>query len=73
MVPLITAGNGDTGSIVRITGRDETRRHLAEQGFVVGADVTVLNRVGGSMILAVKDSRVALDQTMAARISVDPR
>ena len=73
MLPLTIAQNGDTCTIVRITGRDEVRQHLAELGFVVGTDVTVLNRMGGNMILAVKDSRVALDGSMAGRISVDPR
>ncbi len=72
MIPLAMTGCGDRGTIVRITGRDEVRRHLAELGFVVGADVTVLSEMSGSKILAVKDSRVALDRTMTGRIMVDP-
>lgn len=72
MIPLTMAGNGDAGTIVKITGRDDVRQHLAELGFVMGANVTVLSEICGSMILSVKDSRVALDRTMAARILVDP-
>jgi len=43
---------------------------LAELGFVVGERVTVVSSLGGNLILSVKDSRVALDKTMAMRIMV---
>ncbi len=71
MVPLTMAGNAGTNTIVRITGRDQVRQHLAELGFVVGTDVTVTSEIGGNMIVAVKDSRVALDRDMASRIMVE--
>lgn len=70
MMPLGMASVGDTNTIVKITGRDEVRQHLAELGFVVGEEVTVVSQMGGNMILSVKDSRVALDRTMAMRIMV---
>ena len=46
------------------------RQHLAELGFVVGEQITVVSEIGGNMILSVKDSRIALDKTMAMRIMV---
>ena len=70
MMPLGMASVGDTNTIVKITGRDEVRQHLAELGFVVGEEVTVVSQLGGNMILSVKDSRIALDRTMAMRIMV---
>ena len=70
MMPLGMVSVGHTGSIRKITGRDEVRQHLAELGFVVGESVTVVNVLGGNMILSVKDSRVAIDRTMAMRIMV---
>ena len=72
MIPLTMAGNGNSGTIVKITGRDDVRQHLAELGFVMGAKVTVLSEITGNVIIAVKDSRVALDRTMAGRVLVDP-
>jgi ferrous iron transport protein A len=54
----------------KITGKDDVRQHLAELGFVVGESVTVVSQIGGNMILSVKDSRVALDNTMTNRIMV---
>ena len=70
MMPLGMASVGDTNTIVKITGRDEVRQHLAELGFVVGEEVTVVSQMGGNMILSIQDSRVALDRTMAMRIMV---
>lgn len=69
-MPLGMADIGDVNIIKKITGRDDVRQHLAELGFVVGAEVRVVNDIGGNLILSVKDSRVALDKTMAMRIMV---
>ena len=70
MMPLAMAGIGDRNTIKKITGQDELRRHLAELGFVVGEDVRVVSELGGNLILSVKDSRVALDKSMAMRIMI---
>ena len=70
MMPLGMASVGDTNIIKRITGQDEVKQHLSELGFVVGAEVTVVNELGGNLILNVKESRIALDKTMAMRMMV---
>lgn len=70
MMPLTMAKSGEAAAILKITGRDELRRHLAELGFVAGAAVTVVSEMAGSLIVQVKDSRVALDKTMANRILI---
>ena len=67
MMPLSMAKPGETVTIRKITGKDEVRQHLAELGFVVDTEVTVVNELGGSLILQVKDCRVALDRQMANR------
>ena len=69
-MPLTMAKVGDTLTIQKITGRDEVRQNLAELGFVVGEAVTVVNVLGGNLILQVKESRIALDKTLAMRILV---
>lgn len=68
MIPLTAAKAGETVTIKKITGRDELRRHLAEMGFVVDDDVTVVNEMAGNLIVQVKESRVALNKDMANRI-----
>lgn len=70
MMPLTMAKTGETVVIRRITGKDEVRQHLAELGFVVEETVTVVSELSGNLILKVKDSRVALDKTMACRIMI---
>ena len=70
MGPLTMAKTGETIVICKISGKDEVRQHLAELGFVVGSDVTVVSEIGGNLIVQVKDSRIALDKTMANRIMI---
>ena len=70
MMPLVMASVGDVNTIKKITGRDDVRQHLAELGFVVGEEVSVVSELGGNLILSIKDSRVALDKTMAMRVMV---
>ena len=59
---------GETVTVRRITGKDDVRQHLAELGFVVDTEVTVVSSLAGGLIVQVKDCRVALDQSMASRI-----
>ena len=70
MMPLTMARPGETVVIRKITGRDEVRQHLAGLGFVVDESVTVISEMAGNLILQVKDSRVAVDRTMANRIMI---
>ena len=61
---------GETVVIRKITGQDEVRQHLAELGFGVDSPVTVVSEISGNLILQVKDSRIALDKTMANRVMI---
>jgi len=70
MMPLGMVNIGETVTIGKITGKDDVRQHLAELGFVIGTDVTVVSRISSNLIVQVKDCRVALDGTMANRIMV---
>ena len=70
MMPLGMANVGDVNIIKQINGRDDVRQHLAELGFAPGAEVSVVSELGGNLILSVKESRIALDKTMAMRIMV---
>lgn len=70
MMPLTMAKAGETVTIRKVTGKDEVRQHLAELGFVIDSDITVVSEIAGNLILQVKESRVALDKTMANRIMI---
>ena len=70
MMPLTMAKAGETATIRKITGKDEMRQHLAELGFVVDSEIQVVSEMAGNLIVQVKESRVALDKTMANRIMI---
>ena len=69
-MPITMAEIGEINTIRKITGRDDVRQHLTELGFVVGEEVRVVSRLGGNLILSVKDSRVALNYDMALRVMI---
>ena len=64
------APKGELSYIKRITGKDEIRQHLANLGFVEGAEVIVVNEIAGNMICNIKGARVALSKGMASRIMI---
>ena len=69
-MPLTMAKPGETVTIRKITGKDEVRLHLAELGFVVDGSVAVVSEIAGNLILQVKESRIALDRTLANRVMI---
>lgn len=70
MIPLTLARSGEVNVIKRVGGKQEVRAHLENLGFVVGSGVTVINTIGGNLIVNVKDSRVAISREMAQKIMI---
>ena len=70
MMPLSMLSVGSADTIKKITGKDEVRRFLSSLGLVEGECVTVVSEIHGNLILGVKDSRIALDLSLANRIMV---
>nr|WP_195268528.1 FeoA family protein [Eubacterium sp. 1001713B170207_170306_E7] len=71
MMPLSMARMGEPVRIMKINGKEETKRFLNSLGFVIGDNVTVVSQLGGNMIINVKDTRVAIDKSMANRIMIN--
>lgn len=69
-MPLGMAKLGETNTIRKVGGKEETRRLLENLGFVVGGNVTVVSDIEGNLIVNVKDSRVAIGKDMANKIFV---
>lgn len=69
-MPLTMANKGETNTIKRVGGKEETKKFLEKLGFVVGSAVTVVSDVGGNVIVNIKDSRVALGKDMANKIMI---
>ena len=69
-MPLSMVNAGEPYTIKKIGGKEEVRRHLENLGFVVGGVVTVVSEINGSLIVNVKDYRVAIGKDMANKIMV---
>ena len=68
--PLSMVAAGEVNTIKKVGGKEETRRFLENLGFVVGGAVSVVSEINGSLIVNVKDSRVAIGKEMAAKILI---
>ena len=60
MMPLTLAAIGERNTIRKVGGSPEVKKHLENLGFVVGSDVTIINTLGGNVIVSVKEARVAI-------------
>ena len=69
-MPLTMASIGETNTIRKVGGNEETKRFLENLGFVAGSEITVVSAIGGNVIVNIKDSRVAINQDMARHIMV---
>ena len=69
-MPLTVADTGEEYVIKRIGGKPEVKQHLENLGFVVDGVVSVINTMGGNVIVKVKESRIAISQEMAQKIMV---
>lgn len=70
MLPLTLANKDESGLIRHVGGSPETKRHLADLGFVAGTDVTVIAANAGNLIVHIKDSRVAISRALASKIMI---
>lgn len=69
-MPLTLADTGEALIVRRISGKPEVKKHLENLGFVTGSEVTVMNAIGGNVIVKVKEARVAISREMAQKIMV---
>ncbi len=70
MMPLALADVGENNIVKKIGGKPEVKKHLENLGFVVGGDVTIISRIGGNIIVNVKEARIAISEELAQKIMV---
>ena len=70
MMSLTFAHIGEEKIIKKIGGKQEVKAHLENLGFVVGGNVTLINAIGGNVIVNVKESRIAISKEMAQKIMI---
>ena len=69
-MPLTLASVGEENIIKKVGGLPEVKKHLEDLWFVAGGCVTVISRIGGNIIVNVKEARVAISKEMAQKIMV---
>ena len=69
---LSIAPMGVALKILKIKIEGDQKKLLANMGFVVDANVTVVAENAGNLIINIKDSRVAIGPDLAKNIMVSP-
>jgi ferrous iron transport protein A len=72
IIPLTQVGIGRPVRLVSISGGRRLNHRLAELGLTPGISITILQDSGGPLLLAVRQSRIALGRGMACRVNVTP-
>ncbi len=67
---LAFAPIGKQVKVVEIKAEDKTKKHLESIGLGAGSFLTAVSDSGGSVILQVKDGRVAINRGLAMKILV---
>lgn len=70
MMPLTLATVGEENIIRKVGGKADMKKHLEDLGFVAGGNVTVVAMMGGSVIVNIKESRIAINKEMASKIMI---
>ena len=70
VMPIVLAPLNQQLKIVRITADDKLKKHLESLGITVDGEITVLSSSGGSVVVKIKDGRIALDSNLSTKIFV---
>ena len=69
-MPLTFANIGERNTSKIVSGSSEQKQRLNELGFVPGAVVEVVSKIRGNVIVAIKNSRVAIAKDAAMKIMI---
>ena len=69
-MPIFIAPHNTDLKVVKILLDDSTKKHLENLGITLGSNIQVLSSESGSVILLVKNGRLALDRNIAMKILV---
>ena len=69
-MPIAVAPIGKEIRVVKVIADEKTKKHLADICITVNATLTVLSSEGGTVIVSIKDGRLALDRTISTKILV---
>lgn len=67
-LPLAMVQEGERVRVLKVRGGRELKQHLSELGFVPGAEVQVVSRVNGDVVVSVKGATFGIGRDMALKI-----
>ena len=70
-MPLAMVKVGEKVRVLRVSGSETTKKHLGALGFVPGALVTVVTATDDNQIVAVHDSRIAVNGDVSRHVFVE--
>lgn len=69
-MPMVIAPTNTELRIVRVAVDEKLKKHLESLGITVNGSITVLSSEGGSVVVKIKDGRIALDSDLSSKIFV---
>lgn len=69
-MPLPIAPVGETLTVTKILADERNKRHLEDLGIAPGCTLQLLSVSGGSVILRIREGRLAIDRSLAGKILV---
>ena len=55
---------------VGVSVEQKVKKHLESLGIIVNENITILSQTGGSVIVVIKEGRLALNKAIASKILV---
>ena len=68
---LLKAKVGQTFNIERVEGKEKVIKFLFTLGCFKGEEITLISKLAGNYVVNIKDSRYALDESMAKSIVLE--
>lgn len=68
--PLMLANIGESYTVVRIIGDEKTIKHLHNIGFYSGANIKIISKTNGGLMINLMDAKLALDSNICSKIYV---
>lgn len=57
--------------VIQVDGKEKDRKFLFTLGCYEGQDITLISMLAGNYVINIKDSRYAIDQSLARLITVE--
>ena len=69
-MPIVLAPINQNLKVVRIAADEKVKKHLESLGVTINGELTVLSSSGGTVVIKIKDGRIALDSNLSTKIFV---